>query len=238
MRPAGARQLRQQRRLKRLIVHRRVRFKPLLVVPIAAGRQGLRFIAGHQPRLRHMPQRQIVGRVRAAHFGRHPTGIDRAADHVRPQARHGGGQRGDEQLAVRIRTASAAKPIHAVQFRHAVKMHAAAQVDDTLGAFDQGRQQVGRHDVHRHHLQPGKHAGIVDHRVRAAEAIDLLGKLPDLLHIGQIADRRLRAPIQQIAHRGQTARLTRMQDHLMPFVQQRLRGGAAQPVDRAGNENA
>lgn len=104
--PAGARQLRQQRRLKRLVVYRRVGIEPLLMVPIAAGRQGLRLIAGHQPRLRHMPQRQIVGRIRAAHFGRHPAGIDCAADHVRPQARHGGGQRGDEQLAVRIGTAA------------------------------------------------------------------------------------------------------------------------------------
>jgi pimeloyl-ACP methyl ester carboxylesterase len=67
----------------------RARPARLQVIEVAAGRQRRRIVAGSEPDLGEMRLVKIVGRARAAHPGRRPSGFERVGPHVRPEARDG-----------------------------------------------------------------------------------------------------------------------------------------------------
>ena len=73
-----------------------------LVVPVAAGAARLGVVTGGEPHLGDVPEAEVVGGTGAAHPRRHPAGVDRVAEHVRPQPGDGDSERGDEELAVRV----------------------------------------------------------------------------------------------------------------------------------------
>src|SRR6187200_2397770 len=86
-----------------------------LMMPVAAGGARVGIPAGGEPLLGEVPEPQIVGCTRSAHPRRHPPRIDRVAEYVRPCPRDGGGERGDEELAVWIRPGRPAAPVDAGQ---------------------------------------------------------------------------------------------------------------------------
>ena len=108
----------EQRVLERHIRHRRMGRPPLPVVPVASGRQRLSRGARRQPVLRLVALLEVVRRPGAAHLGRHPAGIHPVGRDVRPQPRHCGHQRRDQELRIRVAGSDAAAiPIEAVQAR-------------------------------------------------------------------------------------------------------------------------
>src|SRR3954469_12217422 len=76
---------------------------------------------------------------------------------------------------------------------------AAAQVDQAAGAVDERREQVRSDDVDRHHVPAGVDAGVVDHGVEAAEAVDLVGDAARLLEVGEVPDDRRCAAVDELA---------------------------------------
>jgi len=82
--------------LEPLVVGHRMRLPAALVVPVAAGAASLRIIACREPLLREVAEPQIVGGAGPAHLRRHPSGVDRVAEHLRPRSRDQHRERRDE----------------------------------------------------------------------------------------------------------------------------------------------
>src|SRR4051812_24416078 len=106
------RQRLQQLVLERLVVDRVVRFAQLAVVPVSAGPEGVRVVAGHQPFLRLVAELQIVGGAPPTHPGGNPPRVNGIAPNVRAQASDCGHQCRHEQLAVLVRARAPASPIY------------------------------------------------------------------------------------------------------------------------------
>src|SRR6266566_3966784 len=78
------------------VVDHRMRPRAALVVPVASGAASLRIIAGREPLLREVAEPQIVGGAGATHLRRHPSGVDRVAEHLRQRSRDQHRERSDE----------------------------------------------------------------------------------------------------------------------------------------------
>src|SRR5215468_6464131 len=83
---------------------------PLPVVPVAAAHGRGCVVADGEPCLCEMTHLQIVGCCRAAHSGRDPARIDGIAEYARPNAREGERERGDVELALRVRLSRVPAP--------------------------------------------------------------------------------------------------------------------------------
>lgn len=198
--PSQLRQPPHQRLLKPHIANLRRRLPSLPVIPIPAADLRRALIARRQPRLREMPHLQIIGRAGAAHFGRHPAGIDGVAESIRPVAGEGG-EGGDVELAFRIGLAGIPwppLPVDIVEGAGAAAVHAAREIDQAVGAGDPGGEEIGGEHVDRQRLGVTFRrfaaaalevdAGIVDDGVHAAEGVDLVGDGAGLGGAGEIAD--------------------------------------------------
>lgn len=115
-----------------------------LVVPVRAARQGFWVVARRQPLLGDMPEPQVIRRRRAAHACRYPARVDGIADRLLTQPGRGGGQCGDEELAVGVgrRTARTA-PVDSFQGGMSAAVHAAAEVDVPLCRYEGGEEERG-----------------------------------------------------------------------------------------------
>jgi hypothetical protein len=71
--------------LKAQIVDRGVWGLEPLVAPVSAGAARLGIVTGGEPYLGDVPEAEVIGCARPAHPRRDPAGIDRVAEHVRPQ---------------------------------------------------------------------------------------------------------------------------------------------------------
>jgi hypothetical protein len=225
--------------LEPLVVDAGGRLGAALVIPVAAGGARFRIIAGGEPDLGEVPEPQIVGRTGAAHLRGHPAGVHRVAERVRPYPGDGSGERGDEELAVRIgarRTVAA--PVHAGQAGSTTAVHAAAEVDQALRAVDERGEQVRGDHVDGQDVRPGIDAGVVDHRVHLPEALHLAGDVARLLGVGQVPDDGRSAPVQEVAHGREPLLVPSVDDHLVPLLEQRLRGRPSETVRGAGDEDA
>jgi hypothetical protein len=65
---------------------------------------------------------------------------------------------------------------------------------------DERGEQVGGDHIDGQDVRPGHDAGVVDDRAHPPEAIDLVGHIARLLEVGQAADDRRNAPVQEVAH--------------------------------------
>jgi hypothetical protein len=74
--------------------------------------------------------------------------MDCVAEHVRPAACDGEGERGDEELAVGVGAGLVSCPVHPGEACLSASVHAAAEVDETLRSPDERGEQVGGDDVH------------------------------------------------------------------------------------------
>ena len=88
-----------------------VRLATLQVVEIAACRLRLGIVAGGEPRLREMRLTDVVGRARAAHLGRDPSGRHGVRQHIRPEAGDGESEQDIVQLALGIGRRSIPLPL-------------------------------------------------------------------------------------------------------------------------------
>jgi hypothetical protein len=225
--------------LELLVMDREGRLGAALVVPVAAGGARLRIVAGGQPLLSQVPEPMVVGRIGAAHLRRHPAGVHRVAEHVRPDARDGDGERRDEELAVRIRAGRAvAAPVHPGQAGSTAAVHAAAEVDQALRAVDERSQQVWGDHVDGQDMRPADDAGVVDHRVHRPDAVHLVGDVACLVEVGQVSDDGLGAAVQQVAHGREAIRAASVDDDFVAVLDQRLRGRPSEAVGGAGDEDA
>jgi hypothetical protein len=199
----------------------------------------LGLIAGGQPHLGEVPEPQIVRRTGAAHLRRHPARVHRVAEHVGADPGDGSGERGDQQLAVRIGARRAvAAPVHAGQAGSTAAVHAAAEVDQALRAVDERGEQVRGDHIDGQDLRSANHAGVVDHRVHPPEAVHLAGDLARLLGVGQVSDDGRSAPVQEVAHGREPLRVAGVDDDLVPVVEQRLGGRPSEAVRGAGDQDA
>jgi hypothetical protein len=71
--------------------------------------------------------------------------------------------------------------------------------------------------LNRHHLRPGVDAGIVNHRVHAAEAVHVAGNAVRLLEVGDVADDGRSAAIHEVADGGEP--VADVDDDLVPVVE-------------------
>src|SRR5271166_1062297 len=162
---------------------------------INAARLGLeveprqRIAADREPDLGQMRLAHIAGRGGSAHLGRDPAGLERIRQDVAPPPRD---REGDEHVAKlalgigRRAVPGALRPKEIVHSRLNAVVHAGAQIDEPVGPFDQGGEDIGRENVDcenagdaRLRLDASRLAiadpRIVDHGVEAAEPIDLFG---------------------------------------------------------------
>jgi hypothetical protein len=112
---------------------------------------------------------------------------------------------------------------------------AAAEIDEALRAVDERREQVRSDDVDRHHLRPGVDAGVVDHRVHVAQAVDGARDTAGLPEVGQVTDDDGRA---EVADGFEPVAVAHVHDHLVPLGDQRLCGRASEAVCGAADEDA
>ncbi len=127
-------------------------------------------------------------------------------------------------------------------------MHSAAEIDQTIRLFDQGRQNERRQGVDGQdcrvplgRLTPVSHqidAGIVDDRVHAPDLVHLIGNRTSFTRAAEIADNEPRRSRDQISERRGALRRTRMQNHLMTFAHQRAGCRQAETIRGAGNKYA
>lgn len=232
-----------QRILKPRITHLRRRLPLLSMVPIPAVHLRGSVIARRQPRLREMPHLQIVGRAGAAHFGRHPAGIDGVAEDIRPVAGEGGGEGGDVEFAFRIGLAGVpwpAFPVDIVKAAGAAAVHAAGEIDQAVGASDPGGEEIGGEHVDRERFGVAfgrfgpatleVDAGIVDDGVHAAESVDLFGDRARLGGAGEIAD--------DEAEGGGALAGAGVEDDVMALADEGVGGGKPEAIGGTGDEDA
>src|SRR5262249_36648725 len=85
-------------------------------VPAAGSRRGI--AADGEPGLSQMPLFEVVGSVRATHLRRDPSRVDGVAQHLRPAARDGEGERNQVELALGVGLAgvpAASDPVDVVE---------------------------------------------------------------------------------------------------------------------------
>ena len=166
------------------------------VIPVSTADHGCRIVADRQPGLGAMALFQIVRCARAAHFRRHPAGIDDIAQHVRPATGEGKGEGGHAELAFAIGGGGVPAPLLPVDVAQGpgpAVVHAAAEIDQMVGPLDQRRQDIGcqRVDGEDRRMAFGRgcptgrriDTGIVDHSVHAADSVHLIRDGAGQLHV-------------------------------------------------------
>src|SRR6516165_8984015 len=127
-------------------------------------------------------------------------------------------------------------------------MHAAAEVDQSAGALDQGGQSVWRQGVDRQDscmslgcriaALKAVDTGIVDDGVHAADAIDLICNAPSLDGATEIANDDACRPRRQVGDRLGSCQGACVKNDLMAVFNQCSCRCAAEPVRAAGNKDA
>ena len=69
---------------------------------------------------------------------------------------------------------------------------------------------------------PRVDAGVVDHGVHAAEAVDVAGDRARLLEVGEVADDDGGAAVDEVVDGGEPVAVADVDDDLVPVVEQRL----------------
>src|SRR5204863_4474371 len=142
----------------------------------------------------------------------------------------GSGERGDEELAIWVRPWCAARPVDADQTGPSAAVLAAAEVDEALRAVDERREQIWGNDVDRQHLRAGVDAGVVDHGVHRAEAVQVTGDCARLVEVGEVADDGQRAAGDEVADGGEPVAVASVDDELVAIVEQGLRSQPSETV--------
>lgn len=73
--------------------------------------------------------------------------------------------------------------------------------------------------------------------IHASDRVDLVGDAPGFNGAGKIADDHTGRPRSEVVERRGAPARSRMQNDLMSFVEERPRGGSAQTVGAAGDED-
>jgi hypothetical protein len=93
---------------------------------------------------------------------------------------------------------------------------AAGEVDQPLGAVDEGGEQVRSDDVDRQDVRAGVDAGVVDYRVHPAQAVHLAGDTARLLEVGEVPDDGRSAPVQEVADGREPVAVASVDDDPVP----------------------
>ena len=70
---------------------------------------------------------------------------------------------------------------------------------------------------------------VVDHRVEGAQRIGLLDQVVDLVQLGEVADDRLGAAVDEVLEGGQPRRGAGVHDDLVTVIEERLGGRRPTP---------
>ncbi len=170
---------------------------PPQVEEVFAGHPRRGVIADREPCLGAMRLVEIVRRAGPAHARRYPARLQCVGEHAGPK-RAGGSESQQHVVQLALGVSGGARPAPArpgdvVQVGEGALMHPGAEIDQPGRSLDQGGQDERGKHVGREYLghailgldPPGlpiADPGVVDHRVEAAQAIDLPGDLARAPH--------------------------------------------------------
>src|SRR6185312_17397554 len=127
-------------------------------------------------------------------------------------------------------------------------MHAAAEVDQAIRTLDQRREHVRRQRIDRQSFRVTLRrrsttpleidAGVVDDDVQASDLVDLVSDRSCLDSAAEITDDDPCRSRRQIGEYGRACRRARVENHFVAFGHERARGGAAESIGGARDEDA
>ena len=127
-------------------------------------------------------------------------------------------------------------------------MHARTKIDEPVWPLDQGNENIGSQHIDGEDVRraarrvdaPGlaiADAGVVAHRVEAAQRIDLVGDAPSLLNLGQVSEDRVRGARSCVQGGLGAFGIAAMQDNLVSLLDQNPGRHQSKTVGRTRNED-
>jgi hypothetical protein len=127
-------------------------------------------------------------------------------------------------------------------------MHARTKIDEPVWPLDQGGENIGSQHIDGEDVRRAARrvdasglaiadAGVVDHRIEAAQRIDLVGDAPGLLNHGHVSKDRVRGARSCVQGGLGACAIAAMQDHLVTLLDQNRGRHQSKTVGRTRNEN-